>query len=156
MVTKFSGNERAELMGFPMLFPITWQENVAANMKKVPAFEFFPGAMVNDLYKAYQSGVTQGKISPLVEGGANTEIVSYLAKNTGKSSVVVADFLLSLVTTVNAGKAPRDVLMGKPVTTVANAVSNVVNTSKSFLTLAVIGIVGVAAISLLGKLPSHK
>ena len=46
------------LLGFPMLLPLTWEEHVAANMTDIPAFEFFPGAMVSDMYTAYQQGLS--------------------------------------------------------------------------------------------------
>ena len=115
MVVSLSGCD-SRSMGIPMMFPLTWEENTAANMTKIPLFELFPGLMVSDLYKAYRSGLDSGAIQQYDPASPDLAIINYVASNTGKSPEVVADFFTALVKTINAGKAPANVLSAQAAT----------------------------------------
>jgi hypothetical protein len=101
-----------EPLGIPMLFPMTWEENTAANMTQIPFWELFPGLMVKDLYKAYRFGLDSGKIEP----DSSEKTISYLANITGKSALLISDFIAAMIKTVAQGKAPASILEGKALT----------------------------------------
>jgi hypothetical protein len=100
-------------LGIPMLFPLTWEENVAAAMTKIPLFEIFPGLLVAGLYKSYREGVAAGKIAPWNPDMPDDYVIGYVSDSTGKRADVVRDFFDALVRTIAAGKAPADALLGK-------------------------------------------
>jgi hypothetical protein len=106
-------------IGIPMIAPITWEENIAANMTKIPAFEFFPGVLVSDLYKAYREGITTGKINSWDSTAPDDLVVGYISDTSRKRADIVRDFLDAMVKTVAAGKAPASVLTGGASTGIA-------------------------------------
>ena len=152
MLTKLNGSES---MGIPMLFPLTWEENVAAAMTKIPIFEFFPGVLVSNLYKAYRQGLSLGVYGPVSGSIFSDQVVGYISDSTGKNAAIVADFLNALVLTVNGGLAPKSVLTGtaesgiieKAGSSISTTIKPINNTLK-YLSIGIIGIASIYALSI--------
>lgn len=109
MRVDLSGPDR---LGISMIFPVTWEENVAANMTKIPLLELFPGSMVSTLYKAYRTGLGAGRFFPYSGMDPGDLTVGYIADSTGQRADVVKDFLDAMIKTVAQGKAPASIITG--------------------------------------------
>lgn len=109
-----------------MILPVTWEENIAANMSKIPALELFPGVMVSDLYKAYRAGLEAGKYPAWNGSDPGDLTVGYIADTTGKRADIVRDFLDAMLKTVSQGKAPAGILTGEQETGIAEKAGGLV------------------------------
>lgn len=105
-------------IGIPMMFPVTWEENVAANMRAIPLFELFPGLLVKTIYKAYRYGVENRIIEPWRSVGYDVTVttVRYLADVTSKKPVVILDLLNAMLVTVAQGKADPGIITATAIT----------------------------------------
>ena len=152
-VVNFSGRDQVpDLLGIPMMFPITWEEKIAANMSKIPALELFPGLMVKDLYKAYRAGLAAGEYSPYNPDEPDDRIVAYIARATGKKPQVIDDFIKSMLRTVEAGQAPRDTVTGQAATGIAEKTGTVAATAAKAAKWPLTMIASVAVVGVLGYL----
>lgn len=164
MRVDLSGPDR---LGISMIFPVTWEENIAANMKKIPLLELFPGSMVSGLYKAYRTGLEAGKFYPYSGSDPGDLIVGYIADTTKQRADVVKDFLDAMILTVAQGKAPASILTGAAPTGIAEKTGQAIeetadkagqalkSISVSFVPVAVFG-VSIALIYVLSIIPRAR
>lgn len=137
-------------MGIPMLFPVTWEENIAANMQKIPLTEFFPGLLVVKLYKAYRAGLDAGRFQPWNSKMPDDYTIGYVADRTAVRADIVRDFLDAMIKTVEAGKAPLSVVTGSAQTGIIEKAGEKVSEGAEAVSkaarfpLAVVAITGVS------------
>lgn len=149
-------------LGIPMMFPVTWEENVAANMTQIPTLELFPGLMVKDLYKCYREGIIAGKIQPWNGSDPQDLTVGYISDTSGKYANVVRDFLDAMILTVNQGKAPASILTGQADTGMGEKIDTATSKVTKAATgpLITIGIIAAGAFALylmsIGFLPKPQ
>jgi hypothetical protein len=160
MITNLTNNN-PEYLGIPMLFPVTWEENVAANMTKIPLFELFPGLLVKTIYKAYRYGIENHLIEQWQAPGTDTSdrTVIYLAGVTGKAATVILDCLNAMLITVSQGKASPDILTATAETGIEEKLPSAVSATGKAVTfplsmVAVIALAGLVVYGIsLGVLP---
>lgn len=135
-----------------MMFPLTWEENVAFKMEKIPLLELTPGVMVKDLYKAYRAGLDSGRFPPWSSSEPDDRIIPYISSVTGKGSAVVLDFLTALEKAIKAGKAPADAITGKARTGVGEKTGKAAVAAAQAAKWPLTMIASVAVVGLLGYL----